>query len=78
MVISLTEATRRFATRSVHLSQDAVQPLQRSVQMHFDPTRRRRDRLSTIIGAPAFDETDANRAHACQRVDRFETLGDAG
>ena len=49
--------------RRPHLRQDAVEPLQRSVEVKFDPTWRRRDRLSAVLGAPALDEAHSDGAH---------------
>ena len=36
-----------------HLEEDAVEPLERAVEVELDPARRRRDRLTTVVRAPA-------------------------
>ena len=46
-----------------HLRQDPVEPLERSVEVKFDPTRRRRDGLAAVLGAPALDEAHSDGAH---------------
>ncbi|KRZ62529.1 hypothetical protein T02_7385 [Trichinella nativa] len=58
-----------------HLGQHTVEPLQRAVQVQFDPTGSRCDRLTSIFRTPTFDKADSYGAHACQRVDRLEALG---
>ena len=57
-----------------HLVEHSVQPLQWSVEMELDPTGRRSHRLAPILGSPAFDEAQADRAHPRQLVDSLETL----
>ena len=42
--------------------------------MHLDPTWRAGHILSVVLGAPALDETHANRAHLGQLVDRLEAV----
>lgn len=60
--------------RRSHLRQNLVQPLQRPVQMHLDPTRRTSHILSMVFGTPAFNETHPNGAHFSQFVYCFETV----
>lgn len=47
---------RDGVVRRAHLREDTVEPGQRTVEVDFDPTRRRRDILPVIFGAPALDE----------------------
>ena len=58
------------------MGEDAIEPLQRPVEVQFNPARRRRDSLAPVLGAPALDKTHADRAHSRQLVDGFESLAD--
>lgn len=54
---------RYGVARFVHLRQHLVEPPQRSVQMHFNPTRSAGDVVTVIFHSPAFHERYADRAH---------------
>lgn len=58
------------------MSEHPVEPLERAVQVQFDPTRRRRDRLAAVLGAPAFHEAHSDRAHPRELVNSLKALVD--
>lgn len=57
---------RYIVQRRSHSSETIVQPLERSVQVDFDPTRCSRYILSMILCTPSFDKWQADRAHFCK------------
>ncbi len=62
-------------TRTVHLRPNAIEPLEWTVQTNLNPTGSARDRLTSIVVAPAFHKTDTKRAHLCQLVNGIVALG---
>jgi hypothetical protein len=60
-----------------HLGQHFIQPLQRPMQVHLDPTGRARDVLSMVLRPPALNEAHPDGAHLRQFVNRFESVVDA-
>lgn len=60
--------------RGTHLREDLIQPLQRPVQMNFDPARCRGHHLPTIFHPPSLHEADSYGAHPSQLEHLLETL----
>lgn len=56
------------------MSQNTVEPLERTVKMQLNPARSGGDRLTAILCAPALYETHADGAHPGQLVYGLETL----
>lgn len=63
--------------RRPHLRENFIEPLQRPVQVHLDPTRSARHVLSVVLRTPALHEAHPNRAHLGQFIDGFEPVIDA-
>lgn len=62
--------------RRAHLSEHFVEPLQRSMQMDFHPTRGRCDILTMILCSPTLHKRHPNGAHFRQFKDRLESVID--
>jgi hypothetical protein len=60
--------------RGAHLREDFIQPLQRAVEVHFDPAGGRRDVLPVVFCAPALHEAHADGAHLGELVHRLEAV----
>lgn len=60
--------------RRAHLGEHLVQPLERPVQMDFNPTGRRGHILAMILRTPALHERHPDRAHLRQLVDGLESI----
>lgn len=65
-------ATRK--ARGSHLSQNAIQPLERAIEVQLDPARGGSYRLAAVLCAPSFNEAHSDGAHPRQLVDGLETL----
>lgn len=57
-----------------HLSQNFVQPLQRSMKVDLNPAGRACDILAMVLGSPALDKTHPDGAHLGQLVDNFKSM----
>jgi len=60
--------------RWAHLSEYFIKPLQRPVQVDFNPARSTGHVLTMIFGAPAFDKRHSDCAHFGEFIDGFETM----
>lgn len=74
--LSILAHGRTAHGRRAHLGEDPIQPLQGSVEVHFNPARGGSDSLATVFGAPALDKTHANGALSGQLVDSLKALID--
>lgn len=52
-----------------HCVENFIQELERSVEMHFDPTRSLFDALTRIVRSPTLDERQSQNAEPTQVVD---------
>lgn len=59
-----------------HLSQNFVQPLQRSVKMNLNPAGGARDILAMILGSPTLNKTHPDSAHLGELIDDFKAMVD--
>lgn len=56
------------------MRENPIQPLQRSVEVQFDPAWGRGHCLSPVFGAPTFDKTHPDRAHPGELIDGLKAL----
>lgn len=54
------------------MGQHTVKPFEGSIEVNLDPTGSAGDRLTSILGSPAFDEAHPDGAHSGELVDSFE------
>jgi len=59
---------------TAHLCKDSIQPLERAVEVDFNPAGNRCYRLSSVVGSPSLDEAHSNGAHSGELVDCLESL----
>ena len=62
--------------RSAHLRQDLIQPLERTVQVNFDPAGGGSHHLPSVFYPPALDKTDSYRTHPRQLKHLLKSLMD--
>ena len=67
---------RNWISRWPHLNQHLVKPLQGTMQMDFNPAWCTGNILAVILSSPAFDKTQANRAHLRQLIHCLITIID--